>query len=79
MENVFSSKDFMNITVGENMTDYGLPFGFAFTVFDKNFNWPKDLDRIGTPKISNIGHFFDPIANIDLDPVNVINFHNCSK
>ncbi len=69
----------MNITVGEIMTDYKIPFGFAFTVFDKDFTWPKDLERIGTPKISNNGHFFDPVGYIDIYQDNVLKFHNCTQ
>ncbi len=69
-ENVYTSQDFMNITIGLNITDYEFPFGFAFTIIDTDFTWPKDLHRIGTPRLSNIGHFFDPVAYIDLDPDN---------
>lgn len=61
-ENVFTGQDFVNITVGEDMPDYGIPFGFTYTFFEKDFTWPKDLDRIGTLRISNNGHFFDPVA-----------------
>ncbi len=66
-ENVFTGQDFFNITVGKNLSVYGIPFGLAFTVFDKDYNWPMDLERIGTLKLYNKGHFYDPVKDIDID------------
>lgn len=52
-ENVFTGQDFLNVTVGENLTLYKIPFGIGITVYDKDYSWPYDLDKIGTLKLYN--------------------------
>ena len=78
-ENVFTGQDFLNVTVGENLTLYKIPFGIGITVYDKDYSWPYDLDKIGTLKLYNQGHFFDPVKIIDIDVVNVLKTHNCTR
>ncbi len=46
-------QDFLNVTVGENLTLYKIPFGIGITVYDKDYSWPYDLDKIGTLKLYN--------------------------
>ena len=45
-ENVYTSQDLMNITIGLNITDYEFPFGFAFTIIDTDFTFPKTFTEL---------------------------------